>query len=207
MKESLRELGYILKRPADGFNEMKHKKTGSVKLAAFSVALWFFATLIEQQYTHFRFNEQDTLDTNVLFVLLGTVMMFLCFVISNWSVCTLFNGEGSFREIFIVTGYALIPYSAAILLSTLLSHMLGTAEGVFIQVLMAVGMLYAGLLLVAGLMQIHDYTISSTLMSVLVTLVGLLLIVFLGFLVITLFSQLYSFIASVVRECLMRGLR
>lgn len=206
MKQQIKELGYILRHPSDGFSTMKFNKSGSMSLAFISSTVWFFATLIQQQYTSYRFNELNTVDTNILYILLGTIVIFICFTIANWSVCTLFDGEGSYKEIFIATGYALIPYSISMIIATMLSHALGLTESVFISFITIAGLLYSTYILSIGLMQIHDYTFIRMLISVITSIIGILLIVFLGVLVITLFSQLFSFISSVIGECMMRGL-
>lgn len=206
MKKQVQELCYILRHTSDGFSSMKHYKTGSMGLAFAAALAWFLATIIRQQYTSFRFNIYNTIDTNIIYIFLGTVVVFLCFTVANWSVCTLFDGEGSYREIFIVTGYALIPYTFSSLLATLLSHVMGITESIFISILTVVGFLYSAYVLCVGLMRIHDYRFGKMLMSVIATLVFILLIIFLGFLLVTLFSQLFSFIGSVVDEVMTRGL-
>jgi len=53
IKKAFSELGYILTHPTDGFDTMKYKKSGSVWLSFLVVLLWFVASVVERQYTHF----------------------------------------------------------------------------------------------------------------------------------------------------------
>ena len=64
----------------------------------------------------------------------GMTGIFLLYVVCNWAMCTLFDGEGSMKNIFIVTAYSLIPYICGRLIGTLLSHILIRDEYIFIQV-------------------------------------------------------------------------
>lgn len=206
MKTKLIEFLYILRHPSDGYLVMKQRKTGSLGLSLLCGFLWFFATVINQQYTNFRFNENDVLNTNVLYVILGTLVVYACFCISNWAVCTLFDGEGALREIFIVTGYGLVPYSTSLLISAIVSHFLEESESAFIDIIVTAGLIYSVLMIIIGMMRIHDYRLKSVLFSVIATLIFTLLIIFMCFLVVTLFLQLYSFINSIADELLTRKL-
>lgn len=206
MKDNLCELWYILRHPSDGYTTVKQKKTGSIGISFACAIVWFLATLIKQQYTAFRFSTNNILEINVFYVILGTIVIFLCFTVANWAVCTLFDGEGSFREIFIITGYSLLPYSFSLVCATFLSGLLDISEEIYISIILAFGFLYTVYMLLVGMMKIHDYSFKAVLLSIVATLVGTLLILFMGFLVVTLFAQLYSFIKSIINECLTRGL-
>ena len=204
VKNALYELMYVLRHPTDGFDTMKYKKSGSVWLSFVIVLLWFVASVAERQYTNFRFNPNNTNETNILFVFISTVVVFLFFVIANWSISTLFDGEGDFREIWVVTGYAIFPYVISVFVGTILSYFLTVDEGMFISFVTIIGLCYSLLLMVDGMMQIHRYSFGKVLIVLVVSVVGMFLILFLCFLVMILFQQLGSFITSVAEEIMMR---
>lgn len=201
-----KELKYIIFHPEDGFSTLHQKKSGSVIIAAFSAFLWFLATLLSRQYTSFRFNENDTDSFNVFFILLGTVGIFTAFAVANWAVCTLFDGEGSLHEIFIVCGYAIIPYWFFQFIGLIFSHILSLQESIVMATFQVIGIAYAAVLLFIGFIQIHDYSFLKTFLSVVATVIGVFLIIFVIFLVIMLIQELFYFVSSIIEESMMRGL-
>lgn len=204
MKEYIKEFKYILFHPVDGFDQMKEKKSGSFKLSALIALLWFIAATFERQFTHFRFNYFDTENTNVIYIFISTIVMFIFFCVANWALCTLFDGEGSIREIWIVSGYAILPFVVSVFLSALLSNILTVSEATFLNFITTAGLIWTGLLLLFGMMQIHRYDFKKTLFSILGSFIALALILFLVFLIILLFQQIFSFADSVYREIFYR---
>ena len=200
-----KELKYIIFHPEDGFSVLHQKKSGSVILAVLSAIMWFFATLFARQYTSFRFNENNTNSFNIFYILLGTVGIFSAFAVANWAVCTLFDGEGSFREIFIVCGYAVIPYWFFQFVGLVFSHVLSLQESIVMIIFTVIGIGYTVFLLFVGFIQIHDYSFSKTLFSVIATVIGVFLIIFVIFLAIMLVQELSYFISSIIKECMMRS--
>lgn len=204
MNLKLKEFATIVFHPVDGFETMKYKKTGSVAIATIIGILWFVVASFERQLTHFRFNYFDTLNTNIGYIFISTFVMFFFFCIANWSLCTLLDGEGTIREIWICVGYSLAPMVATMLISVVMSNFLAISEGAFITMFNTAGVIWTGLLLLFGLMQIHRYNFKMTVFSIIGSFVGLALILFLSFLIILLFQQMFDFLNSVYKEVFYR---
>lgn len=205
MREKIKEFKYIMFHPEDGFYTMHISKSGSVFFAVIIAFLWFFAELFTQQYTSFRYNNYNKTNINIIYIFLGTFLFTILFSVSNWAICTLFDGEGSFAEILTVTGYSLFPYVIAKFISIIMSYILTVDESTFINFVSVIGLIYTVVLLCIGLIQIHDYTFTKMLLSVFSTILGVLLIVVFIFLLMTLFGQLFSFISSLFEEVTMHG--
>ena len=198
------EWKYILFHPVKGFEDLKERKTGSTFISALIVLLWFFATVIERQYKQFRFNEYNVDNTNVQYIFIATIILFLIWVVSNWSVCTLTDGEGSFNQIWIASGYALSPLVISLIVVTICSYFFSLDDEIFVNAITAFGYIWMFLILFFGMMQIHQYDFGKTLITILFTVVGVIVILFLCFLVLVLFEQLFSFVSSVVEEAVFR---
>ena len=203
---STKELWYILRHPVSGFEDIKYKKSGSVCLSTLISLLWFVASIVQNQYTSAWFNSNNTNQTNIFFIFIATTVMFLFFTVSNWSICTLFNGEGTFRQIYIVTGYALVPYIISIFVNTFCSHLFCIQENMFLQFISIVGTLYSLFLLSVGMMQIHQYRFVQMIIAVIISVVGIFLILLLCFLMIMLIREIFAFFQSIFDEILMRSM-
>ena len=202
--DAIREMASILIHPISGFEDLKYKKSGSVLLAFCIALLWFINTVLERQFTGFRFNTFDTENTNVFYIFISTVVLFCFFVLANWSLCTLFDGEGTLKEIFIVTGYAIVPWVLSIFITMALSHFMLLEETAFLSFITIAGMLWSVFLLFHGMMQIHSYSFAKTLFCLIGSVIGIALLLFLSFLLLLLFQQMFTFLSSVYEEIMLR---
>lgn len=141
---------------------------------------------------------------NVFFLFLGTIPLFAVWVTANWGVSTLADGKGRYKEIFIGSAYALIPYIGASVIAIALSHMLTISEGVYITWVMAAGYIWSGVVMLGVLSGLHEYTFTKTVGSTLLTILGVLVVTFLVFLVFSLIQQAVMFVYSIVNEMLYR---
>jgi hypothetical protein len=78
-------------------------------------------------------------------------------------------------------------------------------EGAFIGLLEGVRQLWFVLLLTVAMKVTHQYSLPKTIVSMLLTVIGIGIILFLGILVFSLFQQLGIFIRTVYSEILFRG--
>lgn len=190
--------------PFQGFEEIKLKKSGSVKLSIFILAVWFLSAICDRQLTGFIFNPYRTDKMNVLALLPGTIILFIVWTISNWAFCTLLDGKGSFREIWIVSAYSLVPYVIFTFVSIFASNIITLEGGVFLSWIIQLGKWWSIILIVVALQQIHEYTFKKTLMSILLTLLGISIIAFLVLLTFSLYNQVAVFISTIYKEILYR---
>ena len=131
---------------------------------------------------------------------LSVGMPFILWCVSNWCLTTLFDGEGSFKDVFIATSYALAPMPVFLIVSTLLSNVVTFEEASITSLLVVLAYVWAGLLLFLGMMVTHDYSFAKNLLMVLVTIVGMAVIMFVGFLFSSLVGKMVSFVSSIVTE-------
>jgi hypothetical protein len=195
---------YILIHPFDGFQEMLFNRKQSVKISFQILLLWFLAAVLYRQNLDFAFNPYDPNEFNVLYLLFGTLVLFILGVISNWAFCTLADGEGKFSDIWIVSAYALLPYMIGIYARIILSKFMIIPEAVFLQYILLICGIWSGWLVFVGLKTVHDYTVKGTLFSLVMTVFGIVSILFLAFLSYSLYEEVYGFVMNVANEILFR---
>lgn len=195
---------YTLFHPTDGFSQFKFRKNQSMRLSALIVFAWVAGVTLSFFATGFPFNENRPMDYNAWINLMQTLGVFLLFVISNWAVSTLMSGKGTMSEIIATTSYALIPYIVSIYINIGLSNILSQTESVFLGMVTTIGLLWSAFILLCGMYSIHQYTFLKTVFSLIVTVVGMLIIVFLLILFFGLLQQCWTFIVSFVKEAELR---
>ena len=77
-------------------------------------------------------------------------------------------------------------------------------EGAFYTIIIGLGIAYAIIMALMGIMQIHNYTLGKTLITIFLTFVAMFIIIFLALLLFDLLNQLYSFVYSIYQELIFR---
>ena len=179
---------------------MKQNKVYSFAAAFGIVFLFFTANLAVYQFTgrNFNINKPDTI--NVFLISLSTLLPFILFVAANWSVTTLLEGKGNFGQVFCFTAYSLLPYTIGLWLSIPLSYMLSYDESALMNGVTVLSVLWSLLVLVSVLMAIHQYTLKKVIVSILLTVFGMLVMAFLILMLYSLVQQIYVFAYTVFSE-------
>lgn len=172
---------------------------------AFLICALFWITLIVQrQATGFIFNPNIPEDINILLLLCGVAAVVFLWCITNWSITTLMSGEGTFGNIFMATSYALMPYIVINIPLALVSRFMTESEAMIYQGISVVSLIWTGFLLFAAMLSIHQYTAGKTVLSILATVLGMGIILFLCVLFFNLIQQLFSFGYNIYNETVFR---
>ena len=124
----------------------------------------------------------------------------MLWVIANWCLTTLFDGEGSLMDIYIATGYALFPLPLFVIISTFASNFVTADEVSILNLLTNIAFFWCGFLLFFGIMVTHDYSMGKNFVTTLGTIAGMVIIMFVAILFTTLLGKLVSFITNIVTE-------
>lgn len=195
---------YTLFHPMDGFSQLKPRKIGSWRVSMLLFVLLFAVFTIQYFATGYIFNMNRLADYSLPIMLLKTIGIAFLFVVANWAVCTLFNGNGNLKEITSVTAYSLVPFECAMLVNVVLSNFLAMSEGAIMEIILTVAIAWSFLLLLCGLYCIHEYNMTQTVISVVATALGMAVIVFLLIMFFSLLQQAGSFVYSIILEAVQR---
>ena len=114
------------------------------------------------------------------------------------------EGEGRFTEIVTAAGYALVPLLICHTLALVLSNVATQAEGAFYTFFLILGAFWTGALILAGNMELHNYTMSRSLFVALLTVLVMAIVVFLGILIVMIVQEMVGFGADVYNELALR---
>lgn len=194
-----------LSRPIETFNEMKAVRLTDYRLSALLLSALFFTEILARQYTGFRFNQNDPNTFNVLIQLTTTVAAFLLYAVANWSLCSIADGDGRFGEIVTFTAYSLTPYILFRLAAVVLSVGMTLNEQVFLNGLVAVGIGWSAFQLFQAMRLVHQYNSAKSVVMIVLTGCGMVIILFILLLLFVLFRQVYAFASGVYNELLYRS--
>jgi len=195
---------HILLHPFEGFEDMRWKKSGSMKIAVGFVCALFFQQFAYARLYGFQYYSDYDKIFNIVPYIVSSFVLFGTWVTANWAMCTLFDGEGSMRNIFIYSAYALVPYIAGYLTGTALSHLFVRDEYVFIRLIQTAGFIWSFVLMISAIKSVHQFTLGKTVALILLTVAAMAAMLFLLVLLLTLIQQMLIFVFSIFTEIFYR---
>lgn len=191
---------YTIFRPFNGFWEMKYEQKGRMKIALMILLALMITMIMKRQYAGFIVNFNRLSELNSIDELSYILLPFLLFCVANWSLTTLMDGEGKFRDIVMAVGYALMPLVIVYVPQIVFSNMITQEEAPFYYLMETIAVIWFLWLLFVGMMTVHQYSIFKTLLTLFLTVIVMIFIVFLGILCFSLLQQMIAFALSVFTE-------
>jgi len=192
----------VMIHPANVYADIKEKGQGSVVLCGITLVIYYVVTVLQTLAGGFLFSIYDAESFNSLWVLVRSVGLVVLWISANWLVCTLLGGKGKLKEIIIVTCYSLWPIIVEKVIRLILTNVLIPAEATFLGILDTLAIIYFVILMVIGLLKIHDFSMSRLIATSVVSIIGVAAIIFLGIMIIMLLQQFFAFLATLVTEIL-----
>lgn len=144
------------------------------------------------------------MELNSLQEIFSVALLIFLFTVGNWSVTTLMEGKGKYKEILMVTGYALFPVVILGYPAIILSNFLTLEEMAFYTLLMGIAYALTAWMLFMGILNIHQYGLGKTILAFIATIIAMSVMMFLGLLFFDLIQQFISFIVSIYEELNLR---
>lgn len=206
-KKLVAELLYafkVFKKPSDTFYGIKKQGKASYASGFILLALFVIVYLVDIYCSGFLFRSEAGLSyvSIQLAIVLG---VFFLFVIVNYFVSTLSDGEGWFRDIFICTVYSLMPFIVLTLPMTFISHFLTFNESFIVELYKTLTIVWSLFLVIYAIKEVHNYSFKKTVGSVLIIIFGMVILVLIGLLVYSFMGQLIDFLVSIVKEVFYRA--
>lgn len=202
--ESLKFAKHVMFHPFDGFWDLSHEGRGTLAAAHTFLAMFLLTWVLNLMYTNFQFINAPVQYINIYEQCGSLLIPFLILCLSNWSLSTLFDGKGRFQDIYMAMCYALVPFILIRLPLILVSHMISFDEASYYTVLMSLSTVWSVFLVFVGLMQVHDYGPGKTIIFVIATIFGALVILFLILVFFSLLSDAAGYFISLYREIVFR---
>lgn len=198
--KTIKYVFHVIFHPFDGFWDLKFEKKGSI-YAAISFVILTIATLtIEKQNTGFLFNQNRLSELNVIVDIITVLLLYVLWCVANWCTTSLMDGKGRMIDILIAVGYSTFPIILIRLPLVLFSHMITSNEGSFYYVFGTISYLWFIFLLFIGTMITHQYSVSKTIVTCIITVVGMGIIMFIGLLFFNVIQEMITFVTTIYKE-------
>lgn len=195
---------YVVRHPFEGYEDLRWKKGYSMKAALVIVFCFFLTSVCAELMSGFLFGGGMTKLFNIVPHITSTIVLFFIFVVANWALCTLFDGEGTMKNICCVAAYALVPYVISYTVQIIASNFLLRSEMGFLVFCEYLGLVWSIVLILNGMKVVHQYSVPKTIISLLFTVVAMIIMLFIAILIVTMFQQVFVFGYSIYTELMYR---
>ena len=202
--DTLKYATYVIFHPFDGFWDLSHEQRGSLPAAHTLLGLFLVTWVLRLMCTNFQFFTINLQYINIYEQCASLLIPFLIFCVANWGLSTLFDGKGRFVDIYTAMCYALTPFILIQLPLILLSHMISFDEYAYYTVLSGISAIWSVGLAFVALMEVHDYSAGKTVVFLIATLFGVMVILFLILVFFSLLGDAVAYFVSLYREVIFR---
>lgn len=200
----LKHVFYVMKHPIDGFHAIRYEQKGSLFSSLIILVLAIASYAVMRAGISFIFNPSIIINVEIITILIQFIVIWLSFVICNYLISSLHQGEGRFRDVFYGSAYALFPFILCGVPLTLLSNVMTLSEQSIFSFLELGLYGWVALLIFWKVQGIQNYSVGETIINLLLSLLTMFIGAVLLFIVFSLSSELINFIYSVYQEVTIR---
>ena len=190
----------MLKHPIDNFYDLKVGTKGSVLSAAVIYIAVTLVFVVDTLFRGYLFAPENLSDLSIFPVLIMFIVPLGLFIVGNSMVASINDGEGSFKNIFVITAYSLSPYLIITPFVVIASYGVTFNESFILDLIWFVGVAWSAVILFIGIMRTHDYNFGETVKNILITVFFMLMAVVAAAIMYVMWNALISFIKSVLVE-------
>ncbi|AKG36235.1 YIP1 family protein [Paenibacillus durus] len=190
---------YMIKHPIDGFGDLRYKNKGSYVSAFILLTLTAGVLLVKQYGTSFSFLPvpAEWRSSTFVYVFLFT---WLSWVVCNYLIGTIKQGEARFKDVFIGNSYCLFPVVLLGLPLALLSNVMTLNELSIYSFFDSSVYIWCALLFFWNIQEVQNYSVGETIVSIVLTAVAMVIMWVLISIVVGLTSELRGFVYSIYQE-------
>uniref|UniRef100_UPI0040568240 YIP1 family protein n=1 Tax=Acetatifactor sp. TaxID=1872090 RepID=UPI0040568240 len=190
----------VARHPLDCYYDIRVGKAGTVLGATVLYVLLFISFMLYMLGKGFIYQYYDVQDLDISSIVVGFFAIIILFVICNYLVTSINDGQGSLKQVYMLLAYATLPLIIAFFGITAVSYFVTTNEAFFLSVGLVIGVVWTIILLYIGLQTVHNYTAGETVKAVLLTFLLIFVVVVVIMIVTIMWDQVWTFIRTIGEE-------
>lgn len=202
--QRLKYMTYYMKHPVDGAYGLRYEGKSSWVTAGTLIVLTTAIFVINKYYCGFLLRNVREGRYTIFNDVLSIVGVFVVLTACNYLMCTINDGEGSFKRLFCGFAFALTPYILFQPLCIILSNVITYNEVFLIQFGQIFIMAWTVILIFMTIKEVNNYTVRETFKIIFLTAFTVLILALLTFIIYVLFRQIVEFFAAVAGEVVYR---
>ncbi len=200
--DELTYIKYFIRHPLDGFYEIKRHDRVGIKTASIIYFLLALLYIMYYEVTNIIFLENA--NANVVYELLILTIILVLWVVANYFVCLVNDGEGSFKNVYVSTAMSFTPLLIIAPFVIIISNVLTYQEAVFYNFPLVLTLIWVTIYFFFMIKEIHNYEVGETFKIIAVSMFTMLIMGIFLFIVYSLNTQIFTVSTEIVRELVER---
>ena len=197
------DLKYALFHPIDHAYDIKVGKRGSVPAASAIYLLAFLLLAGKQTGSGFLFSV-DITKYSLFHTLLSYVLAIGLFILCNYLVGSIHDGNGTVKSLYIGMAYSFAPAIFILPFIILISNFATFQEGFFLSAADTLVVSWCAIHVVLSVMELHEYDFKPTVGNLLVTLFLMIVVILAASMLYLFLKQIWDFVTELFTEVMLR---
>jgi hypothetical protein len=190
----------VLTHPLDFFYDIQKPNYLKWSQGFLLILLAFLARMGSLLLVGYHFETREAYEISFIFEFIWIFIPWITWCVANWSVSTISDGEGKFKEILVGSAFCLTPYILFIIPITLVTNIIALSEAEIYTFSTTFVFAWVGLLILIKVKVLHDFELGKLTLIVFLTILAVGIIWFIGILLYGLLSQFISFFFDIYKE-------
>lgn len=190
----------IPKHPIDRYYDIRVHKNGSVKGATILYAFFFVIYMAYETSKGFIYQYVAVEDMDINAIVIGFFTILILFIICNYLVTSIKDGDGSLKQVYMIPAYGSIPTMISMLIVTVMSYYLTYNESFLLTLIIYIGLIWSVIIIFLGFQTVHDYETKETVSSMIITFVFMMIAAIIALIIIIMWEQLWQFLQTIGKE-------
>lgn len=195
---------YYMKHPVDGAYGLRYEGKSAYLNANIMLALTTIIFLINKYYCGFLLKTVREGRYAIATDILTVVGVFVVLVICNYLMCTINDGESTFKRLYCGLAFCLAPYVLLQPFCIVLSNVITYNEVFLIQFAEIFIYAWTAILIFMTIKEVNNYSVKETFKIIFFTIFAVFILALLAFILFMLCRQVIEFIGSVFGEVVYR---
>jgi tetratricopeptide (TPR) repeat protein len=195
----------VFKKPVDGYDDLKRYTRFSNRSAWVYLILFFLTYVLWIYETNFLFNPRIPSEIQIIEELITVFVPFFLWVISNYLVCSIRDGDGRLKEVFQASAITLLPMIITFPIATFVSYGLTLNEMFVYDIIVGTGVVITMIYFIIMVKEIHFYDFKPTFTNIIITLFTAVMMLAMSFIVFFLLGEVVNVFLDIIREVTSRG--
>jgi len=151
------------------------------------------------------FNTNIPSEINILEQVITIFVPFFLWVIANYLVCSIRDGDGKLSEVFQGSALTLLPMIITFPILTIISQGLTLNEAFIYEIILGIGVTITIIYFFIMVKEIHFYDIKPTLSNIFITIFTGVMMLAMAFIIFFLLGEVYQLLADMIQEVTSRA--